>query len=124
MYFGFSVTPVEAFAYDPVQQLINPTPTSTSGGVITSYPGASPSISSNGTSDGIVWVVDSGRHWSGGSQVLRAFDATNLGNELYDTDMSPDRDQGGPAVKFAVPTVADGWVFVGAHNEVDIYGLL
>ena len=56
--------------------------------------------------------------------ILRAFDATDLSVELYDSEMSPDRDRAGRAVKFTVPTEADGKVFVGAHNELDIYGLL
>jgi hypothetical protein len=55
---------------------------------------------------------------------LRAYDATDLSTELYDSEMSPDRDRAGVAVKFVAPTVADGMVLVGAQNELDIYGLL
>ena len=56
--------------------------------------------------------------------MLRAYNATNLGIELYNTTQNPSRDSAGTAVKFAAPTVADGHVFVGAQNQVSMYGLL
>ena len=58
------------------------------------------------------------------SAVLRAYDATNLGTELYNSEQNPTRDRVGLAVNFTVPTVADGRVFVGAENQVVMYGLL
>ena len=56
--------------------------------------------------------------------MLRAYDATNLGNELYDSEQNPGRDRVGLAVKFTVPTVADGNVFVGAENQVVLYRVI
>ncbi len=44
--------------------------------------------------------------------------------ELYNSEQNPGRDRAGMAVKFVVPTIADGHVFVGAQNEVDLYGIL
>ena len=77
------------------------------------------SVSSNGATAGIVWVLD------GGAGVLYAYDATNLATELYDTTQaSGGRDTPGAAVKFAVPTVANGHVYVGTQTELDVYGLL
>ena len=54
----------------------------------------------------------------------RAYDANNLAKELYNSAIEPDRDQAGSVLQFAVPTVADGMVFIGARNEIDVYGLL
>jgi hypothetical protein len=56
--------------------------------------------------------------------VLHALDALDISNELYNSNMMPARDTAGVGVKFVVPTVADGLVFVGTQNEVDMYGLL
>jgi hypothetical protein len=83
------------------------------------FPGATASVSSNGTAAGILWVLDG----SGG--VLYAYDATNLATELYDTTQAASgRDTPGAPVKFAVPTVAGGHVYVGTQTELDVYGLL
>lgn len=83
------------------------------------WSGATVSVSSSGTTAGIVWALD------GGSGVLYAYDATNLATELYDTTQAPGmRDALGKPVKFAVPTVAEGHVYVGTQTELDVYGLL
>jgi hypothetical protein len=94
------------------------------------FPGAGLSISSNGTSAGtaIVWAID-GTHYVGGvnsvgPSVLYAYDATNIPTMLYSSAQNAARDAAGTAVKFAVPTVANGKVYVGTSTEVDVYGLL
>ena len=90
-------------------------------------PGAAPAISSNGTRDGIVWAVAT-KVWndfnSTTSSVLHAFDATNVARELYSSDEKAARDRAGIALRFAVPTVANGRVYIGTTKEVDVYGLL
>lgn len=93
------------------------------------FPGATPSISSSGTSNGIVWIIQANVPndtilTSVPAAVLRAFDATNMAVELYDSTQAGSRDTAGGAVKFAVPTIADGKVFVGNSNQVTVYGLL
>ena len=93
------------------------------------FPGATPSVSSNGTSNGIVWIIQENVPndtvlTNPPTAVLRAYDATNLAIELYDSTQAGTRDAAGGAVKFAVPTVANGKVYVGNSNQVTVYGLL
>jgi outer membrane protein assembly factor BamB len=68
--------------------------------------------------------------------VLHAYDATTL-TELYNTSMNGTLDQLGNGVKFVVPAVANGKVYVGTRGnntggaygstsisgELDAYGL-
>jgi uncharacterized repeat protein (TIGR01451 family) len=84
------------------------------------YPGATPSISANGTANGIVWAAE-----NGGPAVLHAYDATNLATELYNSNQAPNnRDHFGTGNKFIVPTVVNGKVYVGTTNGVGVFGLL
>jgi hypothetical protein len=81
------------------------------------FPGASTSVSSNGTQNGLLWAIDA-------NAVLHAFDATNVSHEFYNSSEAGTRDTAGTPVKFAVPTVANGKVHVGNANQVSGYGLL
>jgi fibronectin type 3 domain-containing protein len=82
------------------------------------YPGSTPSISANGSTGGIVWDLDRG------SNELRAYDATSYATELYTSDQAAgNRDQLGSVVKFTVPLVANGKVYVGTANSLVFYGL-
>ncbi|HEY0703515.1 MAG TPA: Ig-like domain-containing protein [Candidatus Acidoferrales bacterium] len=83
------------------------------------YPGATPSISSSGSSNGIVWEIAP----SGGSAVLEAFDPANGLASLYSSSKQA-ADKAGPGVKFSVPTIANGKVYVGTQTELDVYGTL
>jgi len=90
--------------------------------------GYSPVITANGTSNAIAWVVDgsayknSSSDTSSGPAVLRAFNATNLSQELYDSSLKAGDNAPG-TVKYPVPTVADGKVFVAGDYGVAVYGL-
>jgi hypothetical protein len=89
------------------------------------YPTPTPSVSSNGTSNGILWALDNSEYASGWPAVLHAYDATNLGSELYTSNQNPcgANDTPGGAVKFSVPTVANGKVYVGGNGELAVFGL-
>jgi hypothetical protein len=88
------------------------------------FPGATPSISASGTNNGIVWAIQM-PSTLGSAGTLVACNATNFTTELYNSGQAAgNRDQLGAGVKFAVPTVADGKVFVGSSNSVSVFGLL
>ncbi len=89
-----------------------------------SFPGASPVVTSNGTQNGIVWAVRTDQYNSNGSAVLYAFNATNVAQEYYDSGQNSNRDNAGQAIKFVIPVVTNGKVYVGAGAQVDVYGLL
>lgn len=84
--------------------------------------GATPAISADGSKDGIVWVIE--RRGPGRMAILHAFDAEDLSRELYRSSENPGRDAAGEGLRFTIPTVAGGRVFVGTRGEVDAYGLL
>lgn len=93
------------------------------------YPGTTPVISANGNKNGIVWAYDNGSSGHEGDDhapaVLHAYDAGNLGKELYNSDQAANgRDHFGPGNKFIVPTVANGHVYVGTPDSVAVFGLL
>jgi hypothetical protein len=88
-------------------------------------PGATPSISANGSRDGIVWVLCS-KGWRSPDTPagLYAFDAANVARQLYNSEQNSARDRAGLCLRFNIPMVANGKVYVGAKREVDVYGLL
>lgn len=98
--------------------LLSAGPTSTSPTTY-GYPGATPSVSANGNTNGIVWTMERALY-----TVLHAYDATNLNNELYNSEQLPSRDRGGLTVEFVTPMVANGRVYMGCNQSLVIYGLL
>ena len=86
---------------------------------------ATPSVSANGDKDGIVWVLSS-KGWNSPDRnaVLHAADASNVAHELYNSEQNAARDRAGTALRFNIPTIVNGLVYVAAKREVDVYGLL
>ena len=76
-----------------------------------------PLVSANDVGSGLLWVV---QH----SGVLRAYDASNVSRELYNSSQNSARDALGTPTKFAPVLVINGKVYVGTHKELLVYGLL
>lgn len=83
------------------------------------YPGTTPSISANGTTNAIVWAVE-----NGSTGVLHAYNATNLTNELYNSNQAANNRDQFSDNKYVTPMVANGKVYVGTPNSVVVFGLL
>ena len=117
LYIGPISDHVKSYTLNTGAGQFNTSPASQSPGTF-GFPGATPSISAQGGSNGIVWAIE-----NAGTAVLHAYDATNLGSELWNSGNNG-ADQAGQAVKFTVPTVANGKVYVGTASEISVYGLL
>jgi len=146
LYFAGAGDVLRQFTFDP-STLFNTTSSSQSS-IAFGFPDVSPSVSSEGTSNGIVWAIDAGLYGYAspnappvngqavncypapvpaactGPAVLHAYNATNLAMEYWNSSIAGVRDQAGAAVKFVPPTVANGKVYVSTRTEVDVYGLL
>jgi hypothetical protein len=84
--------------------------------------GATPAISANGTSGGLVWILDLTGWNTNGPAILDAYDATNVSTLLYSSPASGSGSAGN-AVKFTVPTVANGKVYLGGQKTFTVFGL-
>jgi hypothetical protein len=87
------------------------------------YPSVNPSISANGSNNGIVWTIS---RRDNDVAVLQAYNAATLGDPIYSSDNAGgDRDvPDGQYVKFTSPTIADGKVMIGTDGALTVYGLL
>lgn len=86
------------------------------------YPGTTPSVSANGTQNGIIWALESSMS---AAAVLHAYDATNLAHELYNSGQAANgRDSYGNGNKYITPLVVNGKVYIGTQTGVVVFGLL
>jgi hypothetical protein len=142
-YFGVkfgSTQPGEQYTFNTSNGQFNTTPIKTAAGF--GFPGATPSVSSSGTSNGVLWALDTGSYGTNNNQsapagpaVLHAYSAADINTELWNSKQGKGN-AAGFAVKFAVPTVANGKVYIGTRGndttngpgtvfgELDVYGLL
>jgi hypothetical protein len=117
VYFGPQLGSLKQFTYSSAR-LSTTAASATS--ISYEYPGTIPSVSANGNTNGIVWAIEHTK-----PSILHAYDATNLANELYNSNQAANnRDRLGNASHFGVPTVSNGKVYVGTSNTVAVFGLL
>ena len=119
VYFSPVSDTVQAFRLTNGQ--LSTSPTSQSAAVY-GYPGGTLAISANSGTAGILWAIE--RTGAGVPGVLRAYNPANLAQELYHSNQAGTRDALDEAVKFSVPLVANGKVFVGSIGRLTVYGLL
>jgi hypothetical protein len=122
VYFGGSGDYLRQYTFDTTTGLLS------TGAIETSptyfgFPGPTPSISANGNSNAILWALQTDDYGSGPA-TLHAYDATNVATEFYNSNQNSARDNPGGAVKFTVPTIANGKVYVPAVQELSVFGLL
>lgn len=116
IYYGPVGSPIYAFRFSNARLLTSPVAHTANG---FGYPGAIPSISANGSANGIVWAAENSN-----PAVLHAYDATDL-HELYNSNQAAGgRDHFGDGNKYIAPTIANGKVYVGTANGVGVFGLL
>jgi hypothetical protein len=116
VYYGSVGQPLKAF---PINNAMLAGSPSSKSATSFGFPGALPAVSANGSAGGIVWAVENSN-----PAVLHAYDATNLANELYNSNQAGSRDQFGPGNKFITPVIVNGKVFVGTQTGVVEFGLL
>ncbi|MBC8096892.1 MAG: RICIN domain-containing protein [Akkermansiaceae bacterium] len=91
-------------------------------------PGSVLSLSANGTGNGIVWancVYTGDALHNTVPGILRAYNADNLGSELWNSRMNLSRDNLGNLAKYVPPTVVNGKVYMATFSgTVNVYGLL
>jgi hypothetical protein len=114
-YFGAGKQP-SAFSFSGGLLLATPSSSNNS-----AWPGTTPSISANATSNGILWALKLSPN---GDAVLHAYNATNLALELYNSQQTGTRDALGAYAKWSVPTVANGKVYVGTAAGVYVLGAI
>ena len=122
VYYGPNGNKLMAFSISNAQLATAPGSMTTTSFV---YPGTTPSVSANGTANGIVWALERVAN-NGSTGTLHAYDATNLTNELYNSNQAGSRDKysDDKEDKFVTPMVANGRVYVGTPNAVIVFGLL
>jgi len=105
--------------FNPITSIANTT--------ATFLAGTTPSVSSNGTNNGVLWTIERpaivDNEKATVPAVLHAYPAANISTELYNSNMNPSRDQAGFSTKFLPPVIVNGRVYVGTQTELDVYGL-
>ncbi len=133
-------TTLKAYTLDTASGLFN-TSTVPQAPTVFGFPGTTPSVSSSGSTNGIVWAIQVNNYgtYNGGARtatpaVLHAYDASNIATELWNSSQNA-VDTAGIVVKFTVPTIANGKVYIPTRGDdtttntptvrgtIDVYGL-
>jgi hypothetical protein len=141
LYFAASGQPLNAYLLDAVSAQFKLSDSTTSPAAGFGFPGSTPAISAGGAANAIVWAIDAHAFCTNaalacGPAVLHAYDASDVSKELWNSAAAA-TDTAGIAVKFAVPTIANGKVYIGTRGnntggadsstsvpgELDVYGL-
>jgi hypothetical protein len=123
VYFGANSDTIKAFGFNATTGLLTVTPASQTAETF-GYPGTTASISANQNTNAILWALDNSSYKNSTGAVLHAYEATNLSIELFNSNQNASRDNPGGAVKFTVPTVVNGKVYVPTQTQVSVFGLL
>jgi hypothetical protein len=116
LYYGPVGSPILEFQFEKARLAASPVARTTNS---FKYPGATPSVSANVNTNGIVWATENTN-----PAVLHAYNALTL-VELYNTNQAANgRDHFGNGNKFITPTIANGKVYVGTPTGVGVFGLL
>jgi hypothetical protein len=121
VYFAGSEDSLTVFTLN--ESLLSTAPASHATNVI-GYLGATPAISANGSRDGIVWLLENALFRVQLPAILRAYDASDVSHELYNSEQAGTRDTLPIGVGYGVPTVANGKVYVGTLSELAVFGLM
>jgi len=115
LYYGPVNGPILSFAFSNAKLSTGPVSQTTT---VFGYPGVTPSISANNTTNGIVWAVENVN-----PEVLHAYDAATL-VELYNSNQAGSRDHFGSGNKFVTPTIVNGKVYAATTSGVGVFGVL
>ena len=134
VYVGMTPGPVVQLTMDNAGKLTLTNNASKEQIAASSY-GTTPVVSANNNSNAVLWFLDHGTPLQSGTAtaaVLRAYNPSNLSQELYDSNMNT-ADKAGYGVKFSAPVVVNGKVYIATANdanlttsskgEIDVYGL-
>lgn len=116
LYYGSVGNHLQAFPFQNARL----TSRSSQTAITFAYPGTTPAISANGSSNGIVWATE-----NTSPAVLHAYAPSNLAQEYYNSNQAAaGRDHFGTGNKFITPTIASARVYVGTMTGVGVLGLL
>jgi hypothetical protein len=117
-------TSVQGKAFRITNGVVDPNPVTQTPFAV-GFPGAQPSISSNGMdpNSAIMWALRVDNFGQRGPAALMAFKAEDMSTEIYGSFATDQRDLFGSSVKFTFPIVTNGHVYAGSNGVLAVFGL-